>query len=116
MRDYVSCSHRVAQQRGNSLADRCACSSFAEDAQGFGAGLYKHLRQAGGLPAFQEESSVRQLPLSRSEANQARSGPQPPVPTQTGLAALPQQPQRARHGEERHREPVVRQVVRKHPG
>ncbi|STE53138.1 Probable transposase [Edwardsiella tarda] len=31
------------------------------------------------------------------------------------LAALPQQPRRARHGEEHHREPVVRQVVRKHP-
>ena len=40
---------------------------------------------------------------------------QPPVPAKAGLAALPQESRCTRHGEEHHRQPVGRQVVRVDP-
>ena len=82
----------------------------ATDAQGLGAGIFQFLRQAGRLPRFKKKS-VGQLPLSRPETDQARSGQRTCVPSQARLAALPQQPGCTGHGEEHHREPVVWQVV-----
>ena len=111
----VLATHRVAQQRGNVMAGQCACSSLATDAQGFGPCLKQFLRQAGRLPALQKERPIRQFPLPRPETEQTRPSEQPPVPAQARLSALPQQPRGVGNGEERHREPVRRQVVREHP-
>src|SRR5699024_4797912 len=69
LRRAVQDAHRVAQQRGNGLAGRCAGPSLATGAQGFGAGLQQLLRQAGRLSTFQEERPARQLPLPRPEAD-----------------------------------------------
>ncbi len=74
LRRAVQAAHRVASQHANAVAGRCTNASAATGVKGFGAGLRQLLRQTGRLSALQEEGPRRQLPLSRPEADQARSG------------------------------------------
>src|SRR5882757_3451740 len=111
----VQAADPVAQRDADILAEGCTDASATTGAQGSGTRLQKLLRQAGQLAAFQEEGTARQLPLSGPEANQARPSELAPVPAQARLAALPQQPQGARRGEERHRHSLVWPVVCEHP-
>src|ERR1039458_6171674 len=105
----------LAPQCSHGVALGSALPHSATGAERPRQSLQELLCATSRLPNIQEEGPRRQLPLPRSEADQAGSGEQQNLPAEARLGALPQQPGGAWRSEERHRQFERWQMVHLNP-